>query len=148
MYYEDIVETAVNDETTDDFRLRTQTTADAVKKLDRNYEKYKLVFNDIGPDGKYHKYITIENFGSGSYGSKIRNAVTGSYYNYIVGSSDEDLFFKVVEATGRNGRKEPLTLFYDSPEQYENQHFRTVSVSQEAKDLWVTRSHRAQRVHS
>lgn len=143
MYYDDLLETAVNDESSVDFKLRQKEAADALKRLDKNYEKYSIAFNDNWTDGKYYKRITIENYGSGSHGTKIRNAVTGSYYDYIVGSSDEDLFFKVSEATGRNGRKDPLMLYYDTPEQYENHHF--ASVSPEVKQKWFQRSLEAQK---
>lgn len=56
---------------------------------------------------------------SGSTGSYIRDPETGDYYSYKVGSKDEDLFFKVILATGecksRNGFS---TLFYASPQHY------------------------------
>jgi len=143
MYYEDLLDNAVDDETSD-FRLKQKNTANDLKNLDKKYEKYRVLYNNIGPDGKYHKYITIENYGSGSCGTRIRNAVTGTYYNFIVGSSAEDLFFKVIEATGRGGRKESIMLYYDSPEQYENHHLNTVS--QEAKERWLYRSLQAQKL--
>ena len=95
-------------------------------------------FNKKWTDDKFYKRVTIENYGSGSYGSLVRNAVTGTKYNIMVGSADEDLLFKVIEASGHNGRKEPLMLYYDSPEQYENHQFTTVS--QEVKLKWSQRS--------
>jgi hypothetical protein len=143
MYYEDLLETAVNDESSVDFRLRQKKAADALKRLDKQYEKYSIPFNDNWTDGKYYKQITIENYGSGSHGTRIRNAVTGSYYDFIVGSSNEDLFFKVIDSSGRNERKDPLMLYYDSPEQYENHHF--TSVSPEVKQKWHARSLQAQK---
>jgi hypothetical protein len=144
MYYEDIVDTAVNNKRFDEIKNLKKTTADAVKKIDKNYEKRRLFFNNVGSDGKYYKYSYIDLFGSGFSGSKIRNAVTGSYYghNYIVGSSYEDALFKVVEATGINGRREPLVLFYDTPEQYENHYLKLVSVPQKYKQIWSDRSDR------
>jgi len=54
-------------------------------------------------------------------GAPIRNALTGIYENdytgntkCAVGSPWEDLFFKVIITTTKEG---PTTLFYDSPEQ-------------------------------
>lgn len=143
MYYEDLLDTAVNDETSVEFNLRQKDAADALKRLDKNYDKYRVPFNNTWTDGKYYKYITIENYGSGSHGTRIRNAVTGAYYSFIVGSADEDLFFKVTDSTGRNGRKDPLMLYYDSPEQYENHHF--TSVPLELKQKWSQRSREAQK---
>ena len=62
------------------------------------------------------KRTKVNVYTSGSMGSNIRNAETGEYYNDIVGSLDEDLYFKVAIATGelkaKNGSN---TLFYTSP---------------------------------
>lgn len=68
-------------------------------------------------------------------GALIRNAVTGGYeYGYRVGSSDENLFFKVIRASGYDGDRDPHMLFYNSPEQYER-HFMT-TISQDEKERW------------
>jgi hypothetical protein len=61
-------------------------------------------------------------YGSGSHESPIRNAETGEYYKYKVGTMDEDLFFKVTISSGKI-QSGPLTLFYDSPEHYERHHY-------------------------
>ena len=143
MYYDDLLETAVNDESSVDFKLRQEKTADTIKRMDKYYEKYSSPFYRTWTDGKYYKRITIENYGSRSPGTLIRNAVTGVRYNINVGSADEDILFKVCEATGRNGRKEPLMLYYDSPEQYENHQFTTVSP--DVKQRWYKRSMEAQK---
>ena len=52
----------------------------------------------------------------------------------MVGSAAEDLYFKVVDSSARSGRKDPLMLYYDTPEQYENHHFTTVET--DVKELW------------
>jgi hypothetical protein len=143
MYYEDLLETAVNDESSVEFKLRQEKTADAVNRLDRHYDKYSIPFNGTWTDGKYYKRITIENYGSGSHGTFIRNAVTGARYNIPVGSSDEDILFKVNNSIGRDGRREPVMLYYDSPEQYENHHL--TSVSPEVKNKWHNRHLEAQK---
>ena len=93
------------------------------KSYDKNYEKYKI--KNFLRDGKYYN---IENYGSGSQGSFIKNAVTGIKYNIKVGSKYEDRLFKVVDSSARNKRNEPLMLYYNSPEEYENHHFTTVSL--------------------
>ena len=142
MYYEDLLETAVNDESSVEFRLRQKKAADAIKRLDKNYHTYSIQFNNIWK-GKFYDRIIIENYGSGSQGTFIRNAVTGVRYDTVVGSSDEDLFFKVIDSVGRNGTKEPLMLYFDSPEQYENHHFTTVSP--DVKQKWLERSLAAQK---
>ena len=61
-------------------------------------------------------------YGSGGPGSLIRNAETGEYYKYKVGTMDEDLFFKTMISTGPGN----LTLFYDSPTQYERHQYVTL----------------------
>jgi hypothetical protein len=81
-----------------------------------------------GKDGdlefiEYHKTSFIP-------GSNIKNAVTGGYYPYLVGSQNEKMLFKVSLSTGESGTltfingayiAEPNVLFYDSPEEYEKQ---------------------------
>lgn len=131
MYYEDLVETAVEPDAYSDSNSAAVTNKKTVSLLpnrpEPNYEKYKILINGVWRgDGRYYKSIITENYGSGQQGTKIRNAVTGERYPYLVGSLNEELFFKVSDASGRNKRKSTLTLFYDSPEQYENHHFTTV----------------------
>jgi hypothetical protein len=138
MYYEDLLDTAFNDESSVEFKLKQKDALSALKKLDKYYEKYSIPFKDIWTDGKYYKKITIENYGSGPSGTPIRNAVTGIRTNFIVGSKDEDLFFKVNKTTGNNQRKEPLILYYDSPEQYEKHHL--TSVQNVIKKKWIERT--------
>ena len=72
--------------------------------------------------------------------TRIRNAVTGYRYRddhpklkYLVGSRQEDLFFKVTIANGENGNN-PVNLFYDNPEQFEK-HQKLI-VSQQIKENW------------
>lgn len=83
-------------------------------------------------DGKWHN---VEVFSSGCQGSTIRNAISGSYcYGDRVGSKQEDLYYKVGISTGDIG-KDTISLFYDSPEQYERHMYTTVD--SENKKLWL-----------
>ena len=144
MYYDEMLETAVETDVLSEVQQKSnKTTAVLNPRADNNYEKYKIPFNNTWKDGRFYKNIVIEHYGSGQQGSKIRNAVTGQRYPFLVGSSDEDLFFKVSEASGRNGRKSTLILFYDSPEQYENHHF--INISQDVKDRWQEKNMEARR---
>jgi hypothetical protein len=118
--------------------VKGQKTVEDIKKLDKQYQKYSKLLNDTWVDGRFYKKVKIECYGSGPNGSRIRNAVTGQYYPYLVGSVNEDLLFKVVDASGRNCRQEPLILFYDSPEQYENHKF--VTLNQQLKEQWYQKS--------
>ena len=74
------------------FNLKMNST-EMGRNIDTKHEKYTILFNNTWKDGKYRKTVTIENYGSGQQGSRIRNAVTGTYYNINVGSADERLFF-------------------------------------------------------
>jgi len=122
----------------DDGSLKRSTTDD-IKRLDKHYEKFnKKIYYDQSRDDRSYKTVAIKNYGSGQMGSRIRNAVTGQYTPYLVGSVDEDLFFVVSNCMARSGRKEPMHLFYDSPEQYENHHFTTVS--QQIKQKWAAKN--------
>jgi len=138
MYYDDLVDSNFNDESSTEWRLRIKEADHALKKLDKYYNKYTLPFNKKWTDGKFYKRITIENYGSAHRGSLIRNAVTGLRYDIFVGSKEESTLFKVTDATGYNERKDPLTLFYDSPEQYEKHHF--TNVTSETKQQWVKKA--------
>jgi hypothetical protein len=123
MYYEDLLETAVSQH---ENHLYNNYNKSFEKFYDKNYERYTILVGKTA--------YTIENFGSGSHGSRIRNAVTGAFYTYLVGSTDEDKLFKVADSTGRNGRREPLMLFYTCPEEYEQHHMTTLSA--DMKNKW------------
>jgi hypothetical protein len=104
----------------------------------------------------------IKCYTSGQQGNVIKNAQFGTEYIYgfselsnqyvligknfkphstkknifhNVGSFDEDLYYKVVVCTGENKRaREPLILFYNTPEQFERHH--GIRISQEDKNKW------------
>lgn len=70
----------------------------------------------------------VTQYGSGGYGSVIRNAVSGMPYVYekngkllfvTVGSAEETALFKVTDSTGRNGRRNSLSLYYNGALEYE-----------------------------
>ena len=132
MTYEDQYYPAIVDDRSDDANLKKNAIAES-ENLDPNFQKEIRTFNNTW-NGKYYKKITIKSYGSGQIGSRIRNAVTGQYTPYIVGSKNEDLFFVVNDSTGLFGRREPLFLYYDSPEQYENHQF--TLLNQKIKEKW------------
>ena len=105
-----------------------------VAQTDKNRVKYKVQVLL----GKYHKNVTVECYGSGSQGSRIRNAFTGVYYTdacYKVGSIYDDILFKIIDSTAVDGRREPLMLYYDNPEQYERHQY--AILSQQTKQAWT-----------
>jgi len=83
------------------------------KIMDRGYSK---ITGFIERAYGYLKKAKINVYTSGFIGSHIRNAESGEYYKELVGSLDEDLYFKLSMATGevksKNGSN---TLFYNSP---------------------------------
>jgi hypothetical protein len=89
---------------------------ETVKTMDRGYNVIWRMFPR--QDGSLKK-TKVEIYTSSDHGSNIRDAETGDYYTSIVGTPDEDLFFKVAIATGecksKNGSN---TLFYVSPNHY------------------------------
>jgi hypothetical protein len=132
MTYEDQYYSAFADDRSSDANLKKNSIADS-EKLDPNFKKETRTFNNEW-QGKFYKKITIKSYGSGQVGSRIRNAVTGQYTPYLVGSKNEDLFFVVTDSTGLFGRKDPLFLYYDTPEQYENHQF--TILNQKIKEKW------------
>jgi len=91
-----------------------QTALKKVQNLNRGY--HKIMINVLV--NNKNKKVELGVYASGCHESPIRNAETGEYYKYKVGSMDEDLFFKFIIATGELSSG-PLTLFYDSPEHCE-----------------------------
>ena len=95
------------------------------RMADKGYYFYKKLHNN--------RRLKIEMYDSGtSLGSRIRDPVTGSRLYERVGSSAEKDFFKV-RWCGLN-RQRPVTLFYDSPENYERHHRTTLS--DDIKQKW------------
>jgi|688.fasta_scaffold510042_2 hypothetical protein len=93
------------------------TELPSFKQKDRGYNRvYRKRIRTS--DGKLVN-MPVDVYSSGDVGSRIRNAETGQYYDFAVGSKKENLFFKVSLATGEctslNGSH---TLFYLSPNHY------------------------------
>ena len=97
--------------------------------------------NALGPFKKLNKSCHVLRrkdkdiivYATSSQGSNIKDAETGEFSKSMVGTLNEDLFFKVTIATG-NPEFGPLTLFYNSPTHYERHQ--GVVVSEESKFRW------------
>ena len=99
-----------------------------VKNIDKDYRSISKIVN--GKKKETGFYST-----SSTPGAFIRDAISGfRYREYLVGSATEKHFFKVKYTA----YKEPFTLFYSSPEQYER-HTKS-TLSQEMKQSWLSRS--------
>ena len=87
------------------------------KKLDRGYNIIHVKAKRRGVS--YKKEVEV--YTSGGTGSLIRDAETGVYYTDVVGSKNEELFFKVTMATGEcTSKNGSTTLFYLSPQHFMN----------------------------
>ncbi len=86
---------------------------------------------------EYTSYINIDLYGSGDFGKHIRSAVNGIMTPHLVGTKDEDLYFVVSESRGLNGKQDTVTLYFDSPEQYEKHCYVTVPAA--IKERWYKR---------
>lgn len=113
-------------------RKKQRKIADDIKKSDSGYNK---VFRNVNG-----KRSSIEFYATSTRpGMYIRDAVTGSRYDkFLVGTRNEHQFFKVQYCGNGVGKttREPATLFYFSPEQYER-HM-NVTVSPDIKEKWTT----------
>jgi hypothetical protein len=106
-----------------------------VQFTDKHCHTVKRLFNNIYKDGKVHKFINITMFSSGITGSNIRNAVTGEHSRHLVGTLEQNLFFKVVMSTGEfKGGPSPVHLYYASPEQFEAHQY--CEVDEETRNKW------------
>ena len=143
MYYEDSFHPNVDDNSSiisDDtcYTMGTKTNSiknnnkkaiDDAKRADKDYCCH-YIKND-------NKKVRIEYYNSGvNIGSRIRNSVTGERTQHRIGSSDELFYFKVRNVSVPT--KTPITLFYDSPEQYERIH--KCTLLQSVKEKWYERN--------
>jgi hypothetical protein len=90
------------------------------QRLKRNKldEKTTMRRND---GTNYYKNVYVNVYGTGGHGNFIRNAVTGVKYTHKVGSKGQQTMFYIVGVcSGENGMSDTLTLYFDTPEQYES----------------------------
>ena len=130
--------------TIDTNRLNQKIMNSQIKNLDSGYIKFK--HTRLVDDGK-STTINIEVYETKNYpGIHIRNAITGISMQYKLGTSAENLFFKVTNACGkRSSDKGPITLFFDSPEQYERHMFG--SVDKHEKEQWASKYKKAAKLY-
>lgn len=101
----------------------------ALAKVDSNFIRVPVKLNK--------KIKKIGCYMSGNSRTHIINAVTGQKYRkHIIGTLNENYYFKVMICTGVNGQN-PAILFFDSPGQYEK-HLYT-QCSDKIKDDWFAK---------
>jgi hypothetical protein len=109
-------------------RKKQRKLLESAKMADKDYRKCRMLVKDTDTYKDMEFYGTTNN-----QGAKIRNAVDGSRYReYLVGSKNEHMLFKVRCLA----HKDPFTMFYDSPEQYER-HMKRI-IPQDIKAKWVS----------
>jgi len=108
-------------------------------KEDKNFHQ----LNRRVTNSKTKKYELVGVFASGGVGMSIRNAITGvRNFEHKVGSANEDLYFSVLICNGETGSN-PLTLFYDSPDEYERHQY--TQVDRVTKRIWQQKNLDARR---
>lgn len=76
---------------------------------------------------------------------RIRNAITGLYTPYRVGTYAENMYFKVSWAMGTDGRKDPVNLFFETPAEFEKHFLETLS--DDVKRGWTRRCRETERYY-
>lgn len=118
----------------DDVVLQSMTGLKKIKEMDKHYHVYEKIIV-VGSSDKFIKKLhRIEYYSSGGEGTRIRDAQTGNYTNHLVGSKDEDLYFKI-RMSGKSDDRIGVTVFYDSPEHYERHHHE--KLSEGIKESWL-----------
>jgi hypothetical protein len=85
-------------------------------------------------DGKV-KRTPIEFYTSGHTGSNIRDAITGQYMSDIVGTPNEDNYYKVGISTGEcKSKNVSNTLFFISPNEYARHFY--VELNESIYETW------------
>lgn len=108
---------------------QSRSITNDAKLLDKGFRRIKRQVRG-GKSENVEFYTT-----STTPGTYIRDAVTGATYSYYrVGSSDENMLFKVRIATGGTDYgTEPLTLYFDGPESYERLFKVTLNVDEKGR---------------
>lgn len=105
------------------------------KKVDKGHNSINIQVQK--KDGR-SKNKKIDVYTSGDSGTRIRDAETGKYYSNLVGSKDEDLFYKVTWATGEcKSSNSSSTMFFMSPQHFMNHTLN--QVSEEAIYNWESK---------
>jgi len=111
-----------------------KTTSSAFKLFDSGFRSVERRIQT----SQGYRNVSVEFFLSGDNGTPIRNAITGHRSSFRVGTSDgESQFFKVAVAMGELPN-DKVTLFYDSPEEFERHQL--LEVDPRVKEAWRERA--------
>ena len=106
------------DPTENDLDFTIHRELENMKNMDKKHSKvYKQT---VRSDGTL-KRTKVDIYFSGGCNTHIRDAESGRYYSDLVGSANEDLYYKVSLSTGEHsGNSGYNTLYYLSPEHCES----------------------------
>lgn len=120
--------TGLTSYTVNSYRKKQRKAQDEYKMIDKDYRKLKIRV-DIYTKKDIELYVT-----NSTPGHMIRDAITGARHKeYLVGSRNEDLFFKVKMPDHISDISSPV-IFFMSPEQYERHMYTTLST--QVKEKW------------
>jgi len=121
-----------------EFRHECGNNMNPFTEIEKKDKGLNIITKNIVLNNGKIKKKRIKVYASNGTGNQIRDAESGEYYDNKVGSKDEYLFFKVAFATGQfNSANNSNTLFYTTPEQYENHMYITVDKERYAE--WYER---------
>ena len=131
MYYDDRFH-PVHGNDVDANPIKTKgNTIDVIKSMDKHYHCVRVHIPEKNTKMK------IEFYDSRGLGNPICNAVTGQRYrDKLIGSRAEDHFFKAC-INHKDYGPESLTLFYETPEEFERHHF--TMLDDDIKNAWHQR---------
>jgi hypothetical protein len=113
--------------TYDDFHPNNNRIEDLTTNINENTDPgfCKILRKKLHKNKNKIKNVKLDVYVSGNTGSRIRDAVSGHFYDDFVGSHTADNYFRVSLATGEVTAKNGLnTLYYISPRSYE-EHMNT-----------------------
>jgi len=138
-YYEDIFSPEDVCFTTAAKKQCTSTLTAMKRANSANFYTETRAFKNMWK-GHYLNNITTSYYKTnGQSGSHIIHAISGESLVGIVGRKEEDRYFKVKVSLGGDASG---TLFYLSPEEYENHHY--CEVSQKTKLHWLSKRQQMQ----
>lgn len=106
---------SIHNDMEENLLFNNKDTLNETKQFDKGHAKINGFVERA--DGSL-KSTKMDVYASGFIGSHIRDAESGEYYKELVGSPDEDLYFKMKMTSEKiKSKNGSSTLFYISPDQ-------------------------------
>lgn len=81
-----------------------------------------------------YEYKNIDVFSNKPNNKYIVHAIRGIITQHLIGTTDEKLYYKIKILNGTKNNKKYITLYYNSPEEYEN-HL-DIKLDEQIKKNW------------